>query len=65
MSQAPVVVDIWGGEGSCDHLARFIRSTDEALHIARHELAKGYLINLRADAEWGPDHDFDLRPVPQ
>lgn len=56
-----VIVDIWGGEGSQDYLARFVRPMPEALQIAERELAAGYLINLRWDAEFGPNSDFDDR----
>lgn len=60
MRQA-VIVDIWGGDCSRDHVARFVRPIDEAIEIARVELLRGYLVNLRADAEFGPDGDFDDR----
>lgn len=56
-----IVVDIWGGEGSGDHLARFLRPVDDALEIARNELAKGYLVNLREEVAWGEFKEFDNR----
>jgi hypothetical protein len=56
-----IVVDIWGGEGSGDHVARFIRPLDQALQIARHELARGYLVNLRDEVAWGTFSEFDSR----
>jgi hypothetical protein len=55
------VVDIWGGEHSQDHLARFLRPLDEALQIARNEVMKGYLVNLREDVAWGKEAEFDTR----
>ncbi len=58
-----IVVDIWGGEGSKDYLARFMRPVDEALQIARIELAKGYLVNLREEVAWGKDEEFDSRKL--
>lgn len=56
-----IVVDIWGGEHSAVWLARFLRPIDEALQIARIELSKGYLVNLRAEIEFGEDCEFDDR----
>lgn len=56
-----VVLDIWGGECSCDHVARFIRPADEALRMAATDLAKGYLVNLRATLAWGGVKEFDER----
>lgn len=56
-----VVVDIWGGHNSMDHVARFHRSLEAALAIARREIAAGFLVNMRAEAAWGPDGDFDHR----
>lgn len=56
-----IVVDVWGGEGSQDHVARFMRDENGALEIARRELRAGYLINLRYDAGFGPENDFDDR----
>ena len=58
-----IVVDIWGGERSMDHVARFYRGLEEALEIARNELLKGFLVNLREEANWGSDTEFDKRSV--
>jgi hypothetical protein len=58
-----VVIDIWGGKNSCDHLARFMRPIEEALQIARNELMKGYLVNLRDEVAWGNEEEFDMRNV--
>lgn len=58
-----IVVDIWGGEKSMDYLARFLRPVEEALQIARIELAKGYLVNLRDEVAWGEFEEFDSRKV--
>lgn len=57
-----VVMDIWGGEGSMDHVARFIRNFDDAVEMARAELRAGFLVNLREDVAWGEYKDFDERP---
>lgn len=43
------------------YLARFMRPIDEALQIARIELSKGYLVNLREDLAWGSEQEFDSR----
>lgn len=56
-----IVVDIWGGKNSMDHVARFYRGVEDAVTIARRELAAGFLVNLRAEASFGPDGDFDSR----
>lgn len=56
-----IIVDVWGGERSMDHVARFMRPEDEALEIARRELRAGYLVNLRYEAAFGPEEDFDDR----
>lgn len=61
MAMEPVVVDVWGGPDSCDHVARFYRSLDDAIEIARRELAAGFLVNLRCEAAWGPEGEFDDR----
>ncbi|MDF1599679.1 hypothetical protein PZ895_07805 [Mesorhizobium sp. YIM 152430] len=60
-----VVCDVWGGENSQDWVARFIRSVDVALEVARQELAAGYLVNLRAEAVFGPNSEFDNRSAVQ
>ncbi len=57
-------VDIWGGEASCEHIARFHLSMEEAMTLSSRELRDGYLINLRALADgegWGPSEDYDSR----
>lgn len=61
MSQSMIIFDVWGGEYSQDHVARYIVSVDEALSLARHELQQGYLVNLRAELAWGPYQPFDHR----
>ena len=58
-----IIVDVWGGEDSQDHVARFHRQTDDALEVARRELAAGYLVNLRATAAFGFSADFDNRKI--
>lgn len=59
-----VVVDIWGGQNSMDHMARFVVPRDQALTIADGELQAGYLVNLRADPSMGSDQNFDSRTTP-
>lgn len=56
-----IVIDIWGGHHSQDHVARYIRDFDAAWEITREELRRGFLVNLRTDATFGPDNDFDTR----
>jgi hypothetical protein len=56
-----IVVDVWGGELSQDHLARFMREEDAALEIARRELRAGFLVNLRLETGFGPEEEFDDR----
>lgn len=56
-----VIVDIWGGERSQDLVACHVLPMDEALSIAREELAGGFLVNLRADANWRAYEAFDER----
>lgn len=56
-----VVIDIWGGEMSQLHLARFIRTIEESLIVAHRELEAGYLVNLRADTNLEGFYDFDKR----
>lgn len=59
-----VVIDIWGGDCHCDHLARFIRPLEEAMQIARNNLFKDYLVNLRTEISWGQKEEFDIRSRP-
>ncbi|MGQ7794448.1 hypothetical protein ACUN0C_18740 [Faunimonas sp. B44] len=56
-----IILDVWGGPNSMQHLARYIVSMDEALSLARDELTAGYLVNLRQDHQWGPYQNFDKR----
>ena len=56
-----VVLDVWGGENSQEHVARFMLSWDLAVAQAEAELMSGYLVNLRAEWGWGPEQDFDTR----
>lgn len=58
-----VVVDIWGGENSSEHVARFHRTMKKALELAARELEAGFLVNLRQEAAWGPKRDFDKRLI--
>lgn len=56
-----IIMDVWGGERSMDHVARYIRSFDNAIDLARQELRAGFLVNLREDAAWGDYAEFDNR----
>lgn len=57
-----IVLDIWGGEGSMDHVARYIvPDAAEAMRIGVKELEAGFLVNLRRDAAFGPEENFDDR----
>jgi len=44
-----------------DHVARYILPTEEALKLAAAELDDGFLVNLRASANFGPENNFDER----
>lgn len=61
MQATMIICDVWGGESSMDHVARFVLPTSEALQLASNELANGWLINLRADHAWGEYTNFDER----
>lgn len=64
MTDEMVVLDVWGGECSGDHLARRILPVEDALEIARKELSEGYLVNLRNEVAWGDMRSFDARKAP-
>lgn len=61
MSATRIILDVWGGELSQDHVARFVRPIEDAWEIAKGELTAGNLVNLRQDAAWGNYGDFDTR----
>jgi len=60
-------VDVWGGEHSQDHVARYhLEPSPDAIDWGRVEadLRGGFLVNIRMlgpGEGWGPDHDFDER----
>lgn len=59
-------VDVWGGENSNDHVARYHLTFDGTMwqSKARQELESGFLVNLRVlgpGEGWGPNEDFDER----
>jgi hypothetical protein len=57
-----VSVDIWGGpDGRFNHAARYVLNIDEALQLARRDLADGYLVNLQPNPHWEPESNFDSR----
>ena len=61
MSGGRIVLDVWGGESSMDHIARYLPPIDECWELARKELEQGYLINLRLEIAWGDMTPFDDR----
>ena len=58
-----IIMDVWTGEYSQEHTARFIRTLEDALELTKAELSAGNLVNLRQDAAWGEYEDFDNRQV--
>lgn len=56
-----VIVDVWGGERSTFHMARFLTALDEAWPLVRQEMAEGFLVNLRLESGWRGFANFDLR----
>lgn len=61
MNNFIVCLDVWQGEFSENHVARYILPLNEALTLASHELTEGNLINLRKEINWGKFENFDLR----
>jgi len=61
MSDTRIILDVWGGECSMEHVARYLPTITEAWTVAEAELRAGYLINLRAEAAWGEIKTFDDR----
>lgn len=61
-STISTVIDIWGGEGDQDHVARFLRVWDaEAVSLVSRELSNGFLVNVRREIAWGDESEFDER----
>ncbi len=58
-----IIVDIWDGEFSTEHVARYILPVKEALQLTKTELASGFLVNLRKEITWGPEVNFDERII--
>ena len=57
-----ICMDIWGGEMSQEHVARYMLPIKDALVLAEVELAQGFLINLRKEAgDWSPAETWDTR----
>lgn len=57
-----IVLDVWGGEMSSEHLARYVLASEPAATaLAIHELRGGFLVNLRNEVAWGPGQSFDHR----
>ena len=58
--------DVWGGDCSCNHVARYHFDLDDPLWLERQrqELRAGFLVNLRmlgSGEGWGSNEDFDAR----
>lgn len=57
-----IVLDVWGGEQSLDHVARFILDDSEvAMKLGIIELEAGFLVNLRKDTDFSLGQTFDDR----
>lgn len=56
-----IICDVWGGEFSQEHVARYVLDLDEALKLASAEISDGYLVNLRSEVTWGGYVNFDDR----
>ncbi|WP_232494948.1 hypothetical protein [Novosphingobium kaempferiae] len=61
MTEARIVLDVWGGPQSLDHVARYLPRPEECWAIAAAELAAGFLVNLRQEIAWGCFTPFDRR----
>lgn len=60
-----LIVDIWGGYHSQEHVARYILDWEEALELMSFELSLGYLINIRNEVNWQSYKSFDERKCTQ
>lgn len=58
---SPVVLDVWGGLLSQEHLARIVCDQEVALVLAAKELSAGYLVNMRVSDKHNSTDDFDSR----
>ena len=56
-----VVLDIWGGEMHMEHVARYMVALETAHTQILSEVRAGFLVNIRAEAAWGPADGFDDR----
>lgn len=56
-----IILDVWGGPKSTDHVARYILAVEDAFNLARQELSNGFLVNLRHEHAWGEYQNFDKR----
>lgn len=56
-----VVLDIWTGEHSENHVARYIGPLETLLPQIVSEVRTGFLVNIRADTDFGPEEAFDER----
>ncbi len=59
-----VVLDVWGGPLSQEHMARKVCDQGEALKLADKELSAGFLVNMRVSDKHNSTDDFDSR-VPE
>jgi hypothetical protein len=56
-----IIYDVWGGECSMEHIARYAASVEDAAAMMSADLSAGYLVNLRQDLAWGGEDAFDER----
>lgn len=61
MADERIILDVWGGEQSMTHIARYLPTLEEAMALGVAELRQGYLINMRLEAAWGKIETFDSR----
>lgn len=61
MSEPRIVLDVWGGECSMEHVARFLPTIADCWPLAERELRAGFLINMRSEIAWGAMTPFDDR----
>lgn len=58
-----VVIDIWSSDNHITLVARTLTDFETAIKIAKQELEDGNLVNMRAEAAWGPGEAFDIRAI--
>lgn len=55
------VLDIWGGDGHQDHVARYVVDLDSSCSQIISEVRAGFLVNVREEISWGAEENFDAR----